>query len=211
MVSLVGWPIAAAQECIRTLPERDALRAHFVGQPMMLIEAEARGERKVRTDPDEHPAPGAVVDVEVGVLYPTLSVREVPPVLGFLADRNQPPRRFSRLENGDDVIGLGVSEIRLDELVARVTGRVEDRHVPGHGSVLHPVVVLPGDIAQQVATDRILVSIGAEESNDPFRLLKRLNEPIEQDPIEAAVGKANAILVMLVEGVHAVLQSCERS
>jgi hypothetical protein len=44
----------------------------------------------------------------------------MPPVLGFLADRDQPTRRFPRLEDGHHLIGLGVPEIRLDELVARL-------------------------------------------------------------------------------------------
>jgi hypothetical protein len=46
------------------------------------------------------------------------------------------------------------------------------------------------------------VSVGVEKPNDPLRLLKRLDQSVEQDPIEAAIVKANAVLVVLIEGVH---------
>ena len=64
------------------------------------------------------------------------------------------------------MIGLGVPEIGLDEFVARLRRRIENGHVPAHGSVRHPVVVLPGDVAEQIATDRILVTVRAEKPDD---------------------------------------------
>jgi hypothetical protein len=69
-------------------------------------------------------------------------------------------------EDGDDLVGFGVAEIGLDERVARVRRRIEEGDVPGQGSVLHPVVVLPGDVAQQIATHRILLAVRAEEPDD---------------------------------------------
>ena len=47
-----------------------------------------------------------------------------------------------------------------------------------------------------------MLTIRVEEPDDALRLLERLNEPIDQDPIEAPIPETNAILVMLVEGVH---------
>ena len=44
----------ACQEGIRALLESDAILTHAVGQPMMLIEADAGGERQIGTDADEH-------------------------------------------------------------------------------------------------------------------------------------------------------------
>ncbi len=114
----------------------------------MLVETEARGERKVPTDADKHPAPGGVIDIEVVLIDPPLGELQMPPVVRLLADGDQPPRRFPRFEDGDDLVGFGVSEIGLDERVARVTRRVEEGGVPRHGSVFHPVVVLPGNVAQ---------------------------------------------------------------
>ena len=202
--------IVAAQERVRAWSEGDALRPHLGGEPVMLVETDARRERKIRTHPHKHPAPLGIVDIEVVVHHPALGEGQVPAVLGLLADRDESACRFPRLENGDHLIGLGVPEIGLDEFVARLRRRIEDRHVPAHGSVRHPVVVLPGDVAEQIATDRILVTVRAEKPDDALRLLKGLDQAVEKNPIETPVRKANAILMMLVEGVHVILQGGER-
>ena len=44
--------------------------------------------------------------------------------------------------------------------------------------------------------------IGAEKADHPLGLLKRLDQAVEQDPVEAAIAEADAVLVVLVEGVH---------
>jgi hypothetical protein len=54
--------------------------------------------------------------------------------------------------------------------------------------------------------DRILLSIRVEESNDALGLLERLDQPVDQDAIEASIPETDAIVVMLVEGVHGRLQ-----
>jgi hypothetical protein len=54
------------------------------------------------------------------------------------------------------------------------------------------------------------MTAGPKESDHAFGLLKRLNQCVEQDPIEAAVREPNVIVMVLVEGVHAVLQGGER-
>jgi hypothetical protein len=66
----------------------------------------------------------------------------------------------------------------------------------------HPPLVLRGNIGQDRFADRILLSVCVEEPDNALGLLKRLDQPVDQDPIEAAVPETNAILVMLVEGVH---------
>ena len=43
--------------------------------------------------------------------------------------------------------------------------------------------------------------------DDALGLLKRLNESIEQEPIEAPIPESDAILVMLAEGVYGGLQA----
>ena len=40
---------------------------------------------------------------------------------------------------------------------------------------------------------------------DCFRLLKRLNETVEQKPVKAPVPESDAIFVMFVKGVHGTL------
>ena len=47
-----------------------------------------------------------------------------------------------------------------------------------------------------------MIPIGAEESDHAFGLLEGLDEPVEQNPVKAAIPETNAILVMLVESVH---------
>lgn len=70
---------------------------------------------------------------------------------------------------------------------------------------------LLGDVAEHVATDGVLVAVRAEEPDDAFGLLERLEQAVEQHAIEAPIAETDVILVMLVEGVHAVLQGGERS
>jgi hypothetical protein len=102
----------------------------------------------------------------------------------------------------DDLIRLGPAEVGLDECVPPTGRRLNDRRAPRLGLGLNPPLVLRGDVAEYRATHRILLSVGVEESYNPLRLLKRLNQPVDQDPIEAPIGETNAIVVMLVEGVH---------
>jgi hypothetical protein len=61
---------------------------------------------------------------------------------------------------------------------------------------------LRGNVLQDRLADRIQLATGVEEPDDALRLLERLDEPVDQDPIEAAIPETNAILAMLVEGVH---------
>src|SRR5258708_1066787 len=44
--------------------------------------------------------------------------------------------------------------------------------------------------------------IGVEETNDALRLLERLDQPVQQDAIEAAVMEPYAVPVMIIKGVH---------
>jgi hypothetical protein len=57
--------------------------------------------------------------------------------------------------------------------------------------------------AQDIAADRIEAPIGIEKADDPLGLLKWLDEPVQQNPVKTPIAKANAVPVMLVEGVHA--------
>src|SRR5215475_8399939 len=53
---------AAAKSGIGELLESDVVRAQAVGQPMVLVEADAGGERKVGADAHEHSSPVPVID-----------------------------------------------------------------------------------------------------------------------------------------------------
>jgi hypothetical protein len=105
----------AFQEGIGGLLKSDAVLAHAVGQPMVLIETDTGGEWKVRADPHEHPSPIPVIDVKVVLNDPALRELEVPSVCDLVADGNHDPRRFSRLEDGHDGVRLGPFEIRVNK------------------------------------------------------------------------------------------------
>jgi hypothetical protein len=65
---------------------------------------------------------------------------------------------------------------------------------------------LLGGIAQAVASNPLALSIGIEETDHSLGLLKRLNQPVQKNPIETTVAKFDAILMVFAEGVHRLLQ-----
>src|SRR6266700_4065531 len=69
--------IAALQEGVAALLKIDALFLHPNRQPVVLVEANPRGEREVGTHADEHPAPVWVIQVEVKLVHPTLFVLQM--------------------------------------------------------------------------------------------------------------------------------------
>jgi len=58
---------------------------------------------------------------------------------------------------------------------------------------------------KHVPAHRILLPVGVEETDYSFRLLKRLNQAVEQEPVEAPIAESDAIFVMFVKGVHRTL------
>src|SRR6516165_3758137 len=98
--------LAQAHEGIRALAEVDAFLAHLSGQPMMLVEADPRGEWQVGAHAHEHAAPSLIVDVEVVLNDPTLGELQVPTVDGLVADGDHDAGRFARLQHDDDLVGF---------------------------------------------------------------------------------------------------------
>ena len=193
---------ATPQKRIRALFEVDVLLAHAVGQPVMLIETDPGGKREIRAHAHEYPAPAWVVDVEVVLHDPALGDLQVPAVRLLVADGGHDPGRLSGLEDDDDPVGPCALEVRLDKFVTPALWCLNNRGAPAFGLVLDPGLKLFGGIAQQVAADRIDVSVAVEEADHALGLLKWLDQPVEQDPVKAAVREADAVLVVLVEGVH---------
>src|SRR5437667_6444552 len=168
----------------------------------MLIQADTSREGKVGTDPDKDAAPLIVVNVEVVLIDPALFQFQVPAVFLLRSDCRHDARRFSRLQNADDLIRLGRFEIELHKLIASAVRRTQDWCSPFLGAVDHPVVKLCGNLAQDIPADRIEFPISTEETDDTLFLLKRLDETVEQNAVETAVMKSDVILMMLVERVH---------
>src|SRR6266702_2106876 len=126
----------------------------------------------------------------------------MPAVLFLTTNGCQYPRRFSCFENADDLIGFGALEVGIQEFIPACSGIIDDGHVPVLGPVLGPVVKLRRNLTQDITGDRIQLAVRVEKSDDAFRLLKRLNDPIQQNAIEASVMKTDVILMVLVESVH---------
>jgi hypothetical protein len=127
----------------------------------------------------------------------------MPAVELLVADRGHNTCWFSGFQDDDDLIRLCSLEVRVDEFVAPALWRLDNRGVPFVGLILHPALKLLGGAAQHIAADRIEVPIGIEKAHDPLGLLKRLDEPVQQNPVKTPIPKANAVPVMLVEGIHA--------
>jgi len=192
----------ASEKSVGALLEVDPFLAHAVRQPVMLIETNPGREREVRAHANEDPAPALVVDIKVVLHDPAVCDLKMPAVELLVADRRHNTCRFSGFQDDDDLIGLCSLEVRVDEFVAPPLWRLDNRGVPFAGILRHPALKLLGSAAQDITADRIEVPVGSEKADDPFGLLKWLDEPVQQNPVKAPIAKANAVPVMLVEGVH---------
>jgi hypothetical protein len=50
-----------------------------------------------------------------------------------------------------------------------------------------------------------LLPVRIEETDHSFGLLKRLNQPVQQDPVEAPIAESDAIFMVFVKGVDGTL------
>src|ERR1700719_2360727 len=162
-------------ERVGELLEVDALLTHAVGQPMMLIEADAGGERQVGTDADKHPSPLPVVDIEVVLDDPAVGDLKVPSVRLAVADRRHDARWLTRFENDHDGIEVCAFEIWIDEVVAAAFRGVGNRYVALLRPPFQPALKLVGNVPQHVPAHRVKLPVGVEKANHAFRLLERLN------------------------------------
>ena len=135
--------------------ETNALLAHTVGQPMVLIEADTGGEWQVRADAHEHSSPVPVIDINVVLNDPALRELKMPSVSDLVADGGHDPRRFSRFEDDYDGVGLGPFEIRVDEFITTALRCFDNRDVALFGPLRHPSLKLAGDVAQGVSRYRV--------------------------------------------------------
>jgi hypothetical protein len=126
----------------------------------------------------------------------------MPAVELVVTDRHHDARRLSGFQDDDDLIRLGCLEVRVDQLVAPALWRLEKRGVPLVGLILHPALKLLGGTAPDIAADRIEVPIGGEKAYDPLGLLKQLDEPVQQNAVKTPTTEANAVSVMVVEGLR---------
>jgi len=149
-----------------------------------------------------HPAPVPVVAIEVVLHDPALGDLQVPAVGLSVADCRHDPGRLSGLEDDDNLIRLGALEVGFDKFVAPAFWRVDNRRAPSIGLLLDPDLELFGGAPQHITADRIDLPVAVEKADHARGLLKRLDQPVEQDPVKAPVAEADAIRVVLIKGVH---------
>jgi hypothetical protein len=101
---------------------------------------------------------------------------------------------------------LRTSEIALHEIIASAGGIFLNGYTPFLRTVFGPVVILRGDVAQQLPTHGIDLPIAPEKAHGSLFLLKGLDHGMEQDTIEATISETDVILMVFIEGVHGVLQ-----
>ena len=82
--------------------------------------------------------------------------------------------------SGCVLIGLGAAKGGGDKVIPTVVGSSDDGRFPLLGALVHPLMVLGGNLAQQVSADGIEPAIAVEETDDALGLLKGLDQPIEQ-------------------------------
>jgi hypothetical protein len=80
----------AFYKCVGKLLEPDAALAQATGKPVVLIEAETGGKRKVGAYAHEHSSPVSVINVEVVLNDPALSDLEMPSVPNLIATPGSP-------------------------------------------------------------------------------------------------------------------------
>jgi hypothetical protein len=125
------------------------------------------------------------------------------PSVGFaVADRSHDAGGFPRLEDHHDFVGVRSFEVWIDEVIAATLWGFHNRDVPLSRPSVQPGLKLLGNAPQRIPAHWIELPIRVEEANDALWLLERLNQPIQQDAVKATIVPTNAVLVMLIEGVH---------
>ena len=126
----------------------------------------------------------------------------MPSILSCTANSGHDPRRFACFQDGHHLIRLGFAKVRFDELVTAAFRCFEDGSAPLLRPVLHPITELIGNVGEDLATDRELIPVEAEEPDHSLRLLEWLQQPIQQDAVETPVARPDAMPMVLAEGVH---------
>lgn len=148
MLETLGF--GASDEGIGALLELYALLTHAIGQPMMLIEADAGGERQIGTDADEHPSPLPVVDIEIILDDPAVGDLQMPAVRFTVAYCRHDARWFTRLEDDHGSIGVCPFEIGIDKVIATTLRNLYHRDVALFRPLFQPALKLLGNVPEHM-------------------------------------------------------------
>src|SRR5208337_2592616 len=185
---------------VGTLLKADAALLQAQGQPVVLIETDARREGEIGTDPHKHLTPTGVLDVEVVLFHPA-SLHFQMPTLVF-PDGGHDGSGFAGFDDGHHLIGLGTPEVAIHEIITSSRRIFLNGYSPFLRTVFGPVVVLRGDVAQYLPTHGIDLAIAPEKAHGALFLLERLDHGVQQDTIESTIGETDVILMVFVKGVH---------
>ena len=128
--SLQGLRIATLREGIGGLSKADSSLLQTIGNPVVLVQTYARRERKVRTDPHKHPSPLAIVQIEVVLIDPSLFQFQMPAILLLRPNRRHDARRFTALQDADNLVRLRCFKVGPDKIVAPPFRRIENGRSP---------------------------------------------------------------------------------
>src|ERR1700684_1712452 len=129
----------------------------------------------------------------------------MPAILLLVADGDHNAGGLAALHNRNHLVRLRMPEVRVEEFIPAVFRRLQNRCVPLLRAVYDPVLKLSGNLVKHVPAHWIPLPVRIEETDYSFRLLKRLNQAVEQEPVGASVTESDAIFVMFVKGVHGTL------
>src|SRR5713226_9374160 len=200
---LETFRVRALHEGVGGLAEEDAVALELACQVLVLVDADSRIERKVRTDAQEHAAPLTVAQVEVVLPHETGAHLDAIAAAGRRITHSD-SSVFAALEDDHD------PEARAVTLVKRLHpvfppypfGRLHDRDALSRCQPADKAVVALRDLSEVGPRNRTHLPTLVEEADNHGRLLHRLNDGVEQHTIEARVLKADALLVVLDERVH---------
>src|SRR5262245_33735440 len=123
----------------------------------MLIEADPCGEGQIRANAHKHPPSEPVAEVEAVLDDPPVGELQMP--AGSLSNGGHDAGGFARMENGHDLILLGVLKVGSDKVITPSRGCLKNRRTPFLGAVLDPVVKLSSDVAQELTGDTLATPV----------------------------------------------------
>src|SRR5947208_16243954 len=110
-----------------------------------------------------------VLDIEVILIDPTPLHLEMPTTV--FPDGGHVGGGLTCFDNGYNLIGLGTLEVALHKVIAPAWGIFLNGYTPFLGSVLDPMVVQGGEVAQQLPTEGIDLGRGVEQAEGTVGLM----------------------------------------
>jgi hypothetical protein len=196
----VGQRLRAVR--IRTVPEgiaallkADPFFTQPTRQPFMAVDADAAVEGKVRTDANEHPAEVAILEVEV--VLPNEAIEQFD-VVALLGKTDCDACVLTALEDHTDTrLAVQVLEKRFHPIFAtNLFGRFDNLDLAFRREGLHRLMIFGRDGTEVSRRQGSCLPLVFEEADNAGRILKHLNDGIEENTIKAGVAETDAVLMV---------------